>query len=642
METHNFSVDRNSIAQQRQQTTRLPLEDMGNVLLDAMQGTLVCLDNQHTIVDVSKAMKQYFGFEQVDLIGLSILLLIEDSERDAFARFLNNSSQSNDICCVRMMTNNPNEYRQVQVHRKKKLNQDTIDVHSTTPRHSYSISTILLITLDDSCYIDITLHDIAKQEFYTKMNLIGEIQFGDHRGTLITGYLPHEIVSQSIFNFVYHEDRLVKLHALWKCVTTGSSKLQWRFLSRNETIVFLQTEYKLVTNHCDQDIIVARNEVLSPIQKSQFDELQTAWKHQCTADIKGNSSSFKKLSSLDNNALSISDDECRISVPSLNMCFMTKKLHPLTIQGNIFDLSKSRRPLTIQDYLQILIEHDQYIDSELTQMIANIQTITARFRRSNDDDSSNFLSEQSLLLNDGSSSSSRKQDSDSIVRGILSNSMKYNHEKSTSDANLTLERILNGSNSARSPSATQNQTNSEVFHQQHIDFLKKYKAAKTKLESQLELVRNQETLNGNPTNDSSKRNSIINKLNQLENIKNKHLARRHDYKRQTSVNTNSPSLVSTNSNEQKDFLNSLFSSPPTNTMDFLSNEQSNKSNVFSSPNNPTFYSQQTNSTSSIFDDLLPPTSIQTPTNSFMNLSYQNSTNDSTTFLNQQHNTTYPY
>jgi len=92
-----------------------------------------------------------------------------------------------------------------------------IDVHSTTPRHSCSVGTILIITIEDSSYIDITLYDIHKQEFYTKMNLIGEIIFEDHRGALITGYLPHEIYSQSIFNLVYHEDRLVKLHALWKC-----------------------------------------------------------------------------------------------------------------------------------------------------------------------------------------------------------------------------------------------------------------------------------------------------------------------------------------------------------------------------------------------------------------------------------------
>jgi hypothetical protein len=92
-----------------------------------------------------------------------------------------------------------------------------LDVHSTTPRHGCSIETILLITIEDSSYIDIALYDIHKQEFYTKMNLIGEIIFEDHRGASITGYLPHEIVSQSIFNFVYHEDRLVKLHALWKC-----------------------------------------------------------------------------------------------------------------------------------------------------------------------------------------------------------------------------------------------------------------------------------------------------------------------------------------------------------------------------------------------------------------------------------------
>lgn len=38
---------------------------MGNVLLDAMQGTLICLDNHHIIIEVSKSIKQYFGFEQV-------------------------------------------------------------------------------------------------------------------------------------------------------------------------------------------------------------------------------------------------------------------------------------------------------------------------------------------------------------------------------------------------------------------------------------------------------------------------------------------------------------------------------------------------------------------------------------------------
>ncbi|CAF4441752.1 unnamed protein product, partial [Adineta steineri] len=49
--------------QQRQQN-RLSFEEMGNVLLDAMQGTLVCIDNHHIIVDVSKTVKHYFGFEQ--------------------------------------------------------------------------------------------------------------------------------------------------------------------------------------------------------------------------------------------------------------------------------------------------------------------------------------------------------------------------------------------------------------------------------------------------------------------------------------------------------------------------------------------------------------------------------------------------
>lgn len=32
----------------------------------------------------------------------------------------------NDMCCVRIMTNNTNEYRQVKIHRKKKSNQDNV------------------------------------------------------------------------------------------------------------------------------------------------------------------------------------------------------------------------------------------------------------------------------------------------------------------------------------------------------------------------------------------------------------------------------------------------------------------------------------------------------------------------------------
>lgn len=56
-----------------------------------------------------------------------------------------------------------------------------IDVHSTTNRYTGSVGTILVVTLDDSSYIDLTLFDVHKEEFYTKMNLIGEITFEDHR-----------------------------------------------------------------------------------------------------------------------------------------------------------------------------------------------------------------------------------------------------------------------------------------------------------------------------------------------------------------------------------------------------------------------------------------------------------------------------
>ncbi|CAF3670219.1 unnamed protein product [Adineta steineri] len=720
-----IDLDVTAYAQQRQQN-QLPLEEMGNVLLDAMQGTLICLDSHHIIIDVSKTIKRYFGFEQAEIIGLSILLLIEDSERDLFLKFLSCTSQVFDVCCVRMVMAISNEYRQVKVHRKKKLNQDNVDVHSTTTRYGSSVGTILVLTLDDSSYIDITLFDVHKQEFYTKINLIGEIIFEDHRGALITGYLPHELISQSIFNFVYHEDRLVKLHALWKCVTNGTSKLEWRLNARDGSLVFLQTEYKLIANHRKQDTIVARNEILSPMQRSQFEELQTAWRHQCAADIKGNSSSFRLISSADTDILSIPTGECRICVPSLNMCFSTNKLQSLNIMGNIFEVPKSTHPLTIEDYISILIDNDKYLDSELVHLINNLPARSKRWSNNNNNnqsmnntDISDGSLDERLQTNLNESTLHRKQDSDSIVRGILSNPAKYNHEKQSGDSSATLAGLLNNNNVqqdiTRMPTFQQQQQqqqvqmnrsktnqvplNSEAIQQQHYDFIKKYKSAKTKLESQLEAARAQELASGGQPSDIIKRNTILNKLSQLEAIKNKHLTRTIELKRQTQQST-SATAIAVNNIEQKDLLNSLFSSSSPKSIGLMSMDSNNStaisspisslynnSSQSSSPTTPSLYTSsyqhQRNSSpgyrpyesgqsstsfhdshtrvkTPVFDEFLtsPPSSVSyVPVNnhslsvhSYMNVSFQEATNNSSTITpssfnyhhQHHHNTTYPY
>lgn len=92
------------------------------------------------------------------------------------------------------------------------------------------------------------------------------------------------------------------------------------------------------------------------------------------------------VSSVDNDSKSASNGECRICVPSLNMCFVTNKLQPLNLQGNVFEASRLARPLSIQDYVRILIDNDKHMDNELAVMVNNIQSLTARYRRSNEPD----------------------------------------------------------------------------------------------------------------------------------------------------------------------------------------------------------------------------------------------------------------
>jgi len=213
-------------------------------------------------------------------------------------------------------------------------------------------------------------------------------------------------------------------------------------------------------------------------------------------------------------------------------------------------------------------------------------------------------------LND--SSLRKRNDSDSIVRGILSNSIQYNHEKQTGDSPSALTRLLNGnSDTPRIPKSNQVPLSPEAIQQQHNDFTKKYRSAKAKLESQLEQVRTQEG------NDITKRNTILNKLSQLENIKNKHLQRTVELKRQTQQTTTN---VSVNNIEQKDLMNNLFTSSSPKSMD------NNNPSTFYQRNSPPIYRPS----SLQFD------SGQTPSSS----SYMPVNNSPSSF--NPHSTTYPY
>ncbi|CAF1305733.1 unnamed protein product [Adineta steineri] len=173
------------------------------------------------------------------------------------------------------------------------------------------------------------------------------------------------------------------------------------------------------------------------------------------------------------------------------------------------------------------------------------------------------------------SSLHRKQDSDSTMHDILSNSATSNHEKQSGDS---LAGLLNNNNNvqqdiARMPTFQQQiqmnrsktnhvPLNSETIQQQHYDFIKKYKSAKTKLESQLKAARAQELTSGGQPSDMIKRNTILNKLSQLEAIKNKHLTRTIELKRQTQQSTSATAVKNI---EQKDLPNSLFSSSSTSS-----------------------------------------------------------------------------
>lgn len=131
----------------------------------------------------------------------------------------------------------------------------------------------------------------------------------------------------------------------------------------------------------------------------------------------------------------------------------------------------------------------------------------------------------------------------------------------------------------------------------------------------------------------------MNKLSQLEKIKEKHLARRHDFKRQLSNPNTATTAVPVHNPQQKDFLTSLFTS---------SNSSGSHSNNNLYPSS-THYSQQIDhgQLHSLDEFLSPPSyppmtnhpSASTSQHSYMNMSFD----DPLTLINEQEDSpTYPY
>ncbi|CAF4464244.1 unnamed protein product, partial [Didymodactylos carnosus] len=174
----------------------------------------------------------------------------------------------------------------------------------------------------------------------------------------------------------------------------------------------------------------------------------------------------------------------------------------------------------------------------------------------------NFLS---LLLPEDNR---KKRDTDSIVRGILSNSLNYNPDNKQSDSS-TSSALINDTNPPLP--AHMNDDNSPAIQQipcnprgqivpslkdqqqndpmkQHTEFLKKYHAAKTKLELQLQSIILQEKdsmNNGSMTELSKSKTTTVTKLLQLEQIKAKHMAKTFEPHRHSGQYTNNQDILNT-------------------------------------------------------------------------------------------------
>ncbi|KAI1301158.1 Circadian locomoter output cycles protein kaput [Halotydeus destructor] len=289
-------------------------QDQLKQFIDSLDGFMILCDSSLKLIVAAETCEAYLGHQDVEMIGHNLMNFIHPGDEDlvksefekAKKLFTGNSlkgqrmvSDRISLRCRMREKSQPRTdiitYRIAHIRgyltyhfasdetdeeisgqlssRKRSFEQmnGQLEVPERTPKNGVPVKGSFVVLFKGFIEIksagpsaQLSLSDANQDEYVTRISLDGTLLFADHRISTILGFMPHEVVGQSAYNFILVEDHTISLfaHKLMLSSSNGTGLIVHRLRTKSCGYVFIQSAGCLVydsdNGQVDHFVCVAR------------------------------------------------------------------------------------------------------------------------------------------------------------------------------------------------------------------------------------------------------------------------------------------------------------------------------------------------------------------------------------------------
>lgn len=279
-------------------------------ILEAVDGFLLLTTGSGKIIYISPSVERFLGHQHIEMIGHSLLSFVHPADVESVQNQLEklvitinekngktNSERCSFYCRIRERCQPRSEvvtYQLIHIVGHMTLTADKneeTESNSVLGQMNCLFKAFVRVVHTRPCS-ELSLNDAVEDEYITRHSLDGTIIFSDHRISIITGHLPHEVFGRNAYHYISADDIPVTLfaHNLMFANDVGRGLIVYRLRTSNNGRVYLKSsgylQYDKSSSKIDHFVCV--NKLLSDEEGEEelkkFIERYTPHIHNTTVD----------------------------------------------------------------------------------------------------------------------------------------------------------------------------------------------------------------------------------------------------------------------------------------------------------------------------------------------------------------------
>ncbi|XP_015915901.1 hypoxia-inducible factor 1-alpha [Parasteatoda tepidariorum] len=237
-----------------------------DILEKSINGFIIATTFTGVVLMCSRYSEEFIGYQNIDLLGHHISNFVLPKEKDLLmkkmrnliSKYKNGSSNPRNVVRVRMQQrplprSNEMRYRKMSfslsIHSGDEMPQSSAPLKKSLKigRHKdFGESAIILIFAEPvQLEPDIDVQYLEQRDcYFTIHGTQGEIIFADHRISIMTGYMPRDVLGNSAYQYIHCSDVPIALFAQKAMFASsdGTGIITYRLRIRNSSYIYLQTK----------------------------------------------------------------------------------------------------------------------------------------------------------------------------------------------------------------------------------------------------------------------------------------------------------------------------------------------------------------------------------------------------------------